>query len=214
MKNPFQKKSTALLVSLLSLIGFLLVTFLRSTLAPTDSAVNSWTASIHTSSLTIISEAIATLFDTTILLPLSLLVAAILYLRHHRKYAVLLLAAMAGITLIVNAAKTLIQSPRPVNGIVLETGYSFPSGHVTSTIVFLGLLTYFAWQHWKNPRTKTLTTLLYIATESLVGFSRVYLNVHWLSDILGGYPLGTFWLTFTIFLYQYSENKWSNKMQD
>lgn len=210
MKKPFRNQSTALLITLVSLIGFLLLVFLRSNLAPTDSAVNTWAASIHTSSLTIISEAIATLFDTIVLLPLSLLIAAILYLRHHRKYAVLLLAAMAGITLIVNATKTLIQSPRP-NGIVLETGYSFPSGHVTSTMVFLGLITYFAWQHWRNPRTKPLTTLLYVAVESLVGFSRVYLNVHWFSDILGGYLLGLFWLTFTIFLYQYSENRWPNK---
>lgn len=214
MKNPFRNKSTALFISLLSLIGFLFVAFLRSTLAPTDSAVNSWTASIHTSSLTIISEAIATLFDITILLPLSLLVAVILYLRHHHKHAVLWLAAMGGVTLIVETTKTLIQSPRPFNGIVVETGYSFPSGHVTSTMVLLGLLTYFAWQHWKTPRTKTLATLLYIATESLVGFSRVYLNVHWLSDILGGYLLGTFWLTLTIFLYEYSENKWPIKTQD
>jgi undecaprenyl-diphosphatase len=130
------------------------------------------------------------------------------------KYAALLLAAMAGITLLVETVKTLIQSQRPINGIVVETGYSFPSGHVTGTMVFLGLLTYFAWQRWKNPRTKTLITPLYIATESLVGFSRVYLNVHWLSDILGGYLLGLFWLTFTIFLYQYSENKWPNKTQN
>jgi len=144
------------------------------------------------------------------MLPLSLLIAAILYLRHHQKYAVLLLAAMAGITLIVNAAKTLIQSPRPINGIVPETGYSFPSGHTTSTMVLLGILTYYTWQHWKNPKTKALATLSYIATEALIGFSRVYLNVHWLSDILGGYLLGISWLTFTIFLYKYSENKWPN----
>lgn len=179
-------------------------------MATTDLAVNSWSASIHTNSLTIISEAVATLFDTTVMLPLSLLIAAILYLRHLPKYAVLLLATMAGITLAVNAVKTLIQSPRPINGIVPETGYSFPSGHVTSTMVLLGLLTYYTWGHWKNPKTKTLVTIFYIATEALVGFSRVYLNVHWVSDILGGYLLGIFWLTFTIFLYKYSENKWSN----
>jgi len=196
---------------LLSLIGFLLATFFRSALGPTDSAVNSWTASIHTSSLTVISEGIAILFDTTILLVLSVLVAVILYLWHRQKHAVLLLAAMAGITLLVNAAKALIKSPRPINGIVPETGYSFPSGHVTSTMIFLGLLTYFAWQNLKNPRTRTLTAILYIAAESLVGFSRIYLNVHWLSDTLGGYLLGSFWLTFTIFLYLYSEDKWPSR---
>lgn len=117
---------------------------------------------------------------------------------------------MAGITLIVNATKALIQSPRPINGIVPEGGYSFPSGHTTSTMVFLGILTYYTWQHWKNPKTKALTILLYIATEALVGFSRVYLNVHWFSDILGGYLLGAFWLTLSILLFKYSENKWPN----
>jgi undecaprenyl-diphosphatase len=107
---------------------------------------------------------------------------------------------MGAITLIVEATKDIIQSPRPTNGIVPETGFSFPSGHVTGTMVFFGLLTYFAWQQAKSTRTKALSNTLYIVIEALVGFSRVYLNVHWLSDILGGYLMGTFWLTLAIFL--------------
>ncbi len=204
--------SWALVLSALSLVGFLFVTFLKSSLAPADLAVNSWAASIHTSSLTLISEAVAVLFDTMVTLPLSALIAAILYLRHHRGHAVLLLAAMAGITLLVEAAKTLIQSPRPMNGIVPETGYSFPSGHVTSTVVLLGLLTYYTWLSVKNRRLKVLTAMLYVALEALIGFSRVYLNVHWFSDILGGYLLGAFWLTFSVFLCNYLKSTRFNRV--
>jgi len=112
---------------------------------------------------------------------------------------------MGAITMIVEATKDIIHSPRPTNGIVPETGFSFPSGHVTSTMVFFGILTYLAWQQWKSAKAKALTATLYITVEALVGFSRVYLNVHWLSDILGGYLLGTFWFTLAIFLSKYLE---------
>lgn len=107
---------------------------------------------------------------------------------------------MGAITLIIQALKDIIRSPRPTNGIVPESGFSFPSGHATSTMVFFGMLTYFAWQQGKSTKAKALSSTLYIAIEALVGFSRVYLNVHWLSDILGGYLLGAFWLTLLIFL--------------
>ncbi len=99
-----------------------------------------------------------------------------------------------------------------MNGIVPETGYSFPSGHVTSTMVFLGLLTYFTWLSIKDHRVKLVAATIYVAMEALIGFSRVYLNVHWFSDILGGYLLGAFWLTFTVFLYNYLRSTRFNKV--
>jgi undecaprenyl-diphosphatase len=110
---------------------------------------------------------------------------------------------MGGDALLVTITKTLIQSPRPLNGLVYDTGFSFPSGHVTASVVFCGLLTYFAWQHWKSLRAKTVSGALATAMVSIVAFDRIYLNVHWFSDVLGACFFGLFWLTFALWAFGY-----------
>lgn len=204
MRNPFRDQSTVLFVSLLFFIGFLLVAFFKSSFTTTDIDVNSWSVSIRMSLLTWIAEVISYGFDTTVLLSMSLLMAAYFFYRGYRKNALLLVGAMGGIAAIVTIVKMMVHSARPLNGFMQETGFSFPSGHVTSTVVLFGLLTYFVWQRWKASNAKTLSSVFFVIIEFLVGFSRVYLNVHWLSDVLGGYLLGAFWLTFAVFLFRYS----------
>ena len=76
---------------------------------------------------TIIAVAIAYVFDTTSPIAISLMLAVYLFYRNYRKYSVLLLAAMGGDALIVSIIKTLIQSPRPLNGLVYDTGFLFPA---------------------------------------------------------------------------------------
>ena len=175
--------------------------------------VKFWAVSIRTSSLTLMAEIIAYCFDTIVLFSLSLLVAAYFFFKGYRKYALLFVGSMGGIAALVTIVKMLVHSPRPSNGIMLETWFSFPSGHVTSTVVFFGLLIYFVWQHRKSSNTKILSGLFFVIMEFLIGFSRVYLNVHWLSDITGGYLLGSFWLTFSILLLS-MPRRLINKPQD
>jgi undecaprenyl-diphosphatase len=114
---------------------------------------------------------------------------------------------MAGDAAIVTMIKTLVHSERPLNGIMQETGFSFPSGHVTSSIALFGLLTYFICQHWKSSNVKTLSSAFFVAIAILVGFDRLYLNVHWFSDVLGGCLLGIFWLTLFISAFRHTKLK-------
>lgn len=200
-----RNQRTTLLVSLLFLVSFLLVALLKSSFTATDANVNSWAASIQTSSFTAIAEIIAYVFDTTSLLAISLLMAVYLFYKNYRKYSVLLLAAMGGDAAIVSIVKTLVHSARPLNGLMYDTGSSFPSGHAAGSIVFCGLLTYFGWQLWKSPKAKAASGAFFVAITSVVSFDRIYLNVHWFSDVLGGCMLGIFWLTFSIWAVQYIE---------
>ncbi len=185
---------------------FLIVAEFKSSLATVDLQINSWSTSIHSATFTTVAVVISFAFDTPALLAVSLVIAIILFLRSRRRYSVLLLAAMGGDALIVSMVKTLIQSPRPLNALVYDSGFSFPSGHATGSVVFLGLLTYFTWQHWKDSsQAKAASGTLYVIITLIVGFDRIYLNVHWFSDVLGGAFLGLFWLTFSILVFKYVE---------
>jgi len=194
-----------LLVSLLALAGFLLVALLRSNLVEVDVTLNAWSASIQTGGFTIVAVAISNIFDTYLVIAISLLVAAALCVKNYKRYSVLLFCAVAGDVLIVAATKTLIASPRPISEILSQTGYSFPSGHVTGSIVFFGLLTYFAWQIWKSPIIKAVSSSLFLAVTCIVAFDRIYLNVHWLSDVIGASLLGAFWLTSVLLVFRHVE---------
>jgi undecaprenyl-diphosphatase len=198
LRNQLRNQRTTLLVSLLFLVSFLLVALLKSSFAAIDANVNSWATSIQTNFLTAIAEIISYVFDTTSLLAISLLSAAFLFYKNYRKYSVLLLAAMGGDAAIVSIVKTLVHSARPLNGLMYDAGFSFPSGHAVGSIIFCGLLTYFGWQLWRSPKARAALGTLFVALTSFVGFDRVYLNVHWFSDVLGGYLLGLFLLTFSI----------------
>jgi undecaprenyl-diphosphatase len=192
-----------LFVCALFLSGFLLVAVLRLFLTQVDVYVNSWAASIHSSFLNNTAMVVSFAFDTNTLLVLSLFTAIYLFYKRFLTEGVLLLSAMGANALCVETTKILVRSPRPLNGLLQETGYSFPSGHASATVVYLGLLTYFAWLHSKHVRMKNVLNVAFAVVAALVGFDRVYLNTHWLSDVIGGYMLGAFWTTLSILVMQH-----------
>ena len=201
MSSPPSQR-TLLIFSILFLACFLLVTLFRGSFATVNLEVNMWAASIHADSFTVLAKGVSFALDATVLGAASVLLAVILFIKRNGRYGVLLLGAMAGDVLLVQTCKTLIASPRPINEILAETGYSFPSGHVTGSVVFFGVLTYFAWTHWRSAKVKASTAGLYVAIVAIIGFDRIYLNVHWFSDITGAVFLGVFWLIFSILVFK------------
>jgi membrane-associated phospholipid phosphatase len=190
-----------LLVSLMFLFGFLLVAALQSSFVTLDLNVNAWAASINRDSFAVVAEDISVVFDTNGLLIMAMVLAAAFCVKDRWRYGVLLIGAIGGMALIVAVPKMLIMSPRPLNEVVHLTDYSFPSGHVAGNVVFFGILTYFAWKNWASARAKLATGGSYITIVVLIGFDRIYLNVHWLSDVLAGFLLGAFWLVFTLWVF-------------
>ena len=207
LMNTLRNQRMALLVLSLSLICFLLIAFLRSSFSAVDANVNSWAVSIQSTAFTQIAKLVHYGFGTTALSIITLLIAVYLLYKRYRNDALLLVGAMLGDFVIVAILKRLIHSARPLNGILQETGFSFPSGHATAAVVFSGLLTYFIWQHFKSRNVRILSGVLFISLSLVVGFSRIYLNVHWLSDVLGAYSLGIFWLTFSIVAFRLQNAK-------
>ena len=189
-------------ISLVFLASFLLLTFLRGFLSAIDVSVYSWVQTLWTSPFAFVAEGIAFVFDFTSLLVITVFIAAILFFKNHRPESLLLLGAMGGDALIVLVAKGIIQLPRPLDALIADSGFSFPSGHTAGSLVFFGTLAFLAWQHLKSTRAKASVGFGVVFTVSLIGFSRLYLGVHWFSDVLGAAFLGVFWLSFVILVFK------------
>lgn len=109
---------------------------------------------------------------------------------------------MSGGLLFEFLTKLIIQRPRPMNALISAPGYSFPSGHATMAMIFFALIIY-AYKDdlekgWRRNSFIVANIMLFL----LVGLSRIYLNVHWTSDVIAGWSLGLFWLTLMILLLQ------------
>jgi hypothetical protein len=83
-----------------------------------------------------------------------------------------------------------------------DAGFSYPSGHSAGCIVFGGVLAYFAWRRWQSTRSRALIGSGLCVVVGVVGFDRLYLNVHWVSDVFDGWLFGAFWLSFVILVFR------------
>ena len=118
-----------------------------------------------------------------------------------------ILIAVAGLLTLTNAAlKLAIKRPRPSGELVQvlshEQGNGFPSGHAFFSILVLGLLAYFIFINMKNRILRKLFLAGLIVLILLTGVSRVYLGVHWPSDIVGGYLIGGTLLSILVWFHQ------------
>ena len=206
MKTTISKfvktERTFVIACFFALLGFLIVTIFRANFHSVDLAINQWSPSIQSSELTFFAQGIALIFDTTSLVIISLVISGVLFLKNYKAHGILLLGAMGGDALIVSALKTLEHVARPTNEIFFDAGFSYPSGHSAGCIVFGGILAYFAWRHWQSKSSRVLIGMGLGIVVVVVGFDRIYLNVHWLSDVFGGWLLGAFWLLFTILIFR------------
>lgn len=95
------------------------------------------------------------------------------------------LCTATGLNLIL---KSLLQRPRPTEfRIINETGYSFPSGHSMISMAFYGFIIYLIYEKVKNKYIKWTSITLLSILIVMIGFSRIYLGVHYLSDVLAGF---------------------------
>ncbi|WP_433932212.1 phosphatase PAP2 family protein [Sorangium cellulosum] len=126
----------------------------------------------------------------------AIVVAAALLWRRERVLAVGWLIALAGGGLLNYALKALFARPRPTfdEPLALAAGWSFPSGHSMGTFVTFGMLSYLGLLFVRTLRVRLAILALAMSWTVAMGFSRMYLGVHYLSDVLAGFAAGSMWL--------------------
>lgn len=109
---------------------------------------------------------------------------------------------LVGCTVINQTIKHIVRRPRPnVLRLVSESGYSFPSGHSMISVAFYGLVIYFVYKNINNKYLKWVLISLLSLLILTIGFSRIYVGVHYFTDVVGGFFLALAYLIVYIYIY-------------
>lgn len=130
------------------------------------------------------------------LIPANILLILFVLFIKKQQYDALKISAITIIgTAVLFLLKFLLQRQRPLLPLIAKAhGYSFPSGHSFSSIVFYGMLAYIGYKNIKNNFIKWSLIVLLFMLAGMVGFSRIYLKLHYASDVIAGFSLGIIWL--------------------
>lgn len=124
-----------------------------------------------------------------------IIITLMLLILKNKKYFKYTSINLAIITLLNQLLKNIIKRPRPVIGDGKFSGYSFPSGHAMVSMAFYGLLIYLVFSSNLNKKVKILLITCLSLIILLIGFSRIYLGAHYITDVLSGFTLSIFYLT-------------------
>ncbi len=180
-----------LLLSIIILI-YIIENLLQKDIANFDNAVYSYVSGFISKPLTDIALVITTLGSAYVILPICLILIIVFW----KKIEGIAIAMNLIISFLSNQIlKRIVARPRPTEyRIVEEIGYSFPSGHSMVGMAFYGLLIYFIYRKVKNPYIKCISCILLMILIFLIGLSRIYLGVHYASDVIAGFCISTAYL--------------------
>lgn len=125
------------------------------------------------------------------------LIFGLLAWRRHFATACVLIIAVAGGAIINFGLKQLFQRPRPhfwISNTEPPSSFSFPSGHATMALCLFGALTWVGLKFIRQPLWRLSWSILMLFLIGVIGLSRIYLGVHYPTDIAGGYLSGSIWL--------------------
>ena len=112
-----------------------------------------------------------------------------------KKIGISIIANLGIVTILNQIIKFIMQRPRPTEfRIIEETGYSFPSGHSMVSLAFYGYLVYLIYKYINNKHLKRTLIIILSILICVIGVSRIYLGVHYTSDVLGGFLISLAYL--------------------
>jgi membrane-associated phospholipid phosphatase len=165
-----------------------------------DSAITSWVVAHRAAPLTTLAKSLSAVGSQKVLVPVVVVLAVVLLWRRLFVVSGLLVVVWAGAINLYSLGKYFVGRPRPPADLRLVTaaGTSFPSGHATqslATFVALALVASIVLQRARRPGI-----VLAIVLAAGVGWSRVYLGVHWSTDVAAGWLIGAAWVAVVAWL--------------
>ena len=206
----------AFVISVVSLVGFGMIATLISShnILAFDSAIISYVQGLETPTLTAIMKFFTFIGSGNAIFVIAVVVMFFLYMVLHHRSELLFFSIVIIFTSILNQMlKDFFHRARPdFHRLVEIGGYSFPSGHAMSAMAVYGALAFLLWRHIPTRLGRTILIILSAIMIFMIGISRVYLGVHYPSDIIGGYFASALWLTIAIWFYQrYKERRFNKK---
>lgn len=192
----FMQNNYQWLICFISLILFLVITenVFNNEIMRADTIGYNIVSNLISDKLTPLVKVVTWFGSATCLILLTVILFIII---KNKKTGLLIGTNLVIISILNQTLKSLLQRPRPTGfRIINETGYSFPSGHSMISMAFYGFLIYLIYKNIKNKCLKfTLIIILFILIIS-IGLSRIYLGVHYTSDVFAGFLLSIAYLIF------------------
>jgi len=193
-----------LVVFTISLFSFLVIAYRVFYLDKTDADEKAFAFAhkLVNNSTTSIMEFVTFFGSHYFLIPANIILCGYFLLRKKNRYSIKISAIALSSLLIMLGLKLLFNRHRPLIPLLEPArGLSFPSGHAFMSTCFYGLLMIIIWKEEKpHPVIKWVLLLLVISLLLMIGFSRIYLRVHYFTDVLAGFCIGFFWLFLSSFL--------------
>ncbi|GAB3463585.1 phosphatase PAP2 family protein [Actinophytocola sediminis] len=201
MTAPAPERATTRVVLLgLLLLGVVAVTAFLPWLR-VDPTWRAWVIDWRSGALDQVFTTASVLGSSLVLTPVAVVLTVVLALRGHRSDALLLGGTTLGVLLLGPLLKVVIERPRPAQGhLVAVHSWSYPSGHSLVSMAVLGALIVLATRHLPTPPARAVAVVAGVLLIGAVGLSRVYLGVHWPTDVLAGWLLGATWLGLVLVL--------------
>ena len=146
--------------------------------------------SLRNNILSFIFKIITFLGDSKFIILVSIILGGyFLFYKKNKLYGILVILNTVNTAILNQGIKYIVRRPRPINLIINEDGFSFPSGHSMMSMCFYALIIYFIWKSNLKKDIKIILTALIVLLVYIIGFTRIYFGAHYPSDILAGYMI-------------------------
>ena len=190
------KKTLILLSITISLFILLSYLIFSNRLNDIDTLTHTWILKIRNKNLNNILQAYTNMGGATFLIILSII---LLIFIKKKKIPLYILINLVFAFLTNEIAKNIFSRSRPIGiNLVDETGLSYPSGHSMVSLAYYGFIAYLLYKRTTSKLIKTIIWIILTILISIIGFSRIYLGVHYLTDVIGGFLLAIIYLTIYI----------------
>jgi membrane protein YqaA with SNARE-associated domain/membrane-associated phospholipid phosphatase len=168
-----------------------------------DKKIFSFVQSIRSEDLNKAFETITITGNTISVIVLTLSVVFLLYYFKKKKESLFFGLNILGVWIFNEILKIIFKRPRPLEMRLIDaTGYSFPSGHSMIFMTFSLTVIYFMITYFSKKKIVYILSILLLILAIAVGLSRVYLGVHYFSDVIGGWLAGTLWSSTSVIIYR------------